>query len=235
MKMPVGGSPTIVITPRTSPHPRTGCETVRPANLGHHLRALHLRDVADGKEDRRLGQAVKGHVQQPGEVRERPAHPERERDDPHVLDGRVGEHALDVVAPVQHERREQDGDQSERDHQRAGRQRSGVGRHHHLEAQHREQRDVQQQPRQHRGNRRRAFGMRVGQPGVQRREANLGAVAQQQEHEGKVEQCRIERAARLHQHVPGHRVEALADHRARREIDEDRAEQRERDARRCPG
>src|SRR6266567_5111821 len=30
MKMPVGGRPTMVITPRISPHPRTGCETVSP-------------------------------------------------------------------------------------------------------------------------------------------------------------------------------------------------------------
>ena len=105
-------------------------------NLGHHLRTLHLRDVADGKEDRRLGQAVIGHVQQPGEVRERPTHPEREGDDAHVLDRRVGEHPLDVVPPVQHERREQHGDQTQRDHQRSGRQRSGVGGHHHLEAEH---------------------------------------------------------------------------------------------------
>ena len=30
MKMPVGGSPTMVITPATRLHPRTGCETVRP-------------------------------------------------------------------------------------------------------------------------------------------------------------------------------------------------------------
>ena len=118
----------------------------QPADVGHPLRALDLRDVADGKEDRRLGQAVIGHVQQAGEVGERPAHAEGEGDDPHVLDGRVGEHALDVVAPVQHERREQHGEQAERHHQRAGRQRAGIGRHHHLEAQHREQRDVEQQP-----------------------------------------------------------------------------------------
>ena len=30
MKMPIGGRPTIAITPMTRPQPRTGCETVRP-------------------------------------------------------------------------------------------------------------------------------------------------------------------------------------------------------------
>ena len=34
--------------------------------------------------------------------------------------------------------------------------------------------------------------MGVGQPGVQRREPNLGAVAEQQEYEGNVEERRIE-------------------------------------------
>ena len=48
------------------------------ADLGDLLRALDLRDVADGEEDRRLGQAVHRHVQQPGEVRER-ARPCRRR------------------------------------------------------------------------------------------------------------------------------------------------------------
>ena len=192
MKMPIGGSPTMVITPGDEAPSENRMRNGQAANLGHHLRALHLRDVPDGKEDRRLGETVIGHVQQPGEIRERPAHPERERDDAHVLDGGIGEHALDVVPPVQHERREQDGDQPERDHQRTGRQRAGVGRHHHLEAQHREQRDVQQQSRQHGGNRGRALGMRVGEPRVQRREADLGAVTQQQEHEGEIEQRRIE-------------------------------------------
>ena len=69
---------------------------------------------------------------------------------------------------------------------------SGIGREQHLEAQQRIERDVEQQARQHRRDRRRAFGMGVRQPGVQRREADLGAVAEQQEDEGDVEQRRIE-------------------------------------------
>ena len=141
------------------------------ANVGHLLRPFDLRDVPDGKEDRGLGQRVHDHVQQAGEVGERPAHAERETDDPHVLDGRVGEHPLDVVAAVQHERREHDRDQSQRDHQRPRRERLRIGRHHHLEAQHGEQRDVEEQPRKDGRNGRRPFGVRVGQPGVQRHEA----------------------------------------------------------------
>src|SRR6266850_33513 len=72
--------------------------------------------------------------------------------------------------------------------------------------------------------------MGVGQPGVQRHEADLRAVAEQQEHEREVEERGIEGGCPCHQHVPRHRVQSLADHRARREVHEDGAKQRERDA-----
>ena len=72
--------------------------------------------------------------------------------------------------------------------------------------------------------------MGVGQPGMQRRQPDLGAVAEQQEHEGDVEEGRIELGDALDQDGPHHAVEPLADHRPRRHVDEDGAEQRERDA-----
>ena len=77
-------------------------------------------------------------------------------------------------------------------HQRSGRERSGIGGEQHLEAQHRIERDIEQQARQHGRDRGRAFGMGVGQPGMQRGETDLGAVTEQQEHEGNIEKCRIE-------------------------------------------
>ena len=76
------------------------------ADVGDALRALDLRDMADREEDRRFGQRVHGHVQQPGEIRERAAHAEGEGDDAHVLDRRIGEQPFDVAPPVEHERRE---------------------------------------------------------------------------------------------------------------------------------
>ena len=69
---------------------------------------------------------------------------------------------------------------------------AGLAGEQHLEAQQRIERDVQQQAGQHGRDRRRTLGMRVGQPGMQRREADLGAVAEQQEDEGDVEQRRVE-------------------------------------------
>ena len=187
-----------------------------PAHVGQLLRALGLGDVADGEENRRFGQAVHGHLQQPGEIAERARHAEGEHDDAHVLDRRIGEQALDVDAPVQHQGGEEQRQQAEPDHQRPRRQRLRVGGQQHLEAQQRIQRHVQQQARQHRRDRRRALGMRIRQPGVQRRQAHLGAVAQQQEHEGDVQQLGVEAGGLGDQHGPHHRAGALAHHRAGR-------------------
>ena len=120
--------------------------------------------------------------------------------------------------------------QAERDHQRAGCDGAGIGGQQHLEAQQRIERHVQQQAGQHGGDRRGTFGVRVGQPGVHRREADLGAIAEQQEDEGDVQQGRVEVVRAGDQNGPDHGVEALADHRARGEINQDGAEQRERDA-----
>ena len=80
---------------------------------------------------------------------------------------------------------------------RAGRERAGIHCQQHLETQQRVERDIEQQPGKHRGDRRRAFSMRVRQPGVQRSQSDLGAVTEQQKHECDVEQSRIERAGAL--------------------------------------
>jgi hypothetical protein len=79
-----------------------------------------LGHVADGEEDRRLGERMHGHVQEAGEIGERTAHAECKGDDAHMLDRRVGEQPLDVAPAVEHERGEYERDQSERHHQRAG-------------------------------------------------------------------------------------------------------------------
>ena len=72
--------------------------------------------------------------------------------------------------------------------------------------------------------------MRVGQPGMQRRQPNLGPVAEKQEDEGDVEKRGFEILRVFDQDRPDHAVLALAHHRARRHVDQDRAEQRERNS-----
>ena len=54
-----------------------------------------------------------------GEIGDRAAHAERERDDAHVLDRRIGEQALDVLLPRQQQRRDHDRQQAEAHHQLA--------------------------------------------------------------------------------------------------------------------
>ena len=76
----------------------------------------------------------------------------------------------------------------------------------------------------------RTLGVSIRQPGMQWSKANLGAVAQQQKHEGNIKQRRIEAACVLYQHGPDHGIEPLAGDRARRHVDEDGAEQRQRNA-----
>ena len=166
------------------------------ADVGDALGALDLRDMADREEDRRLGQRMHGHVQQAGEIRERAADAEGEGGDAHVLDRRIGKQPFDVAPAVQHERREHQADEPERDHDGADVERRRVGGEHHLEAQQRVERDVEQQARQHRRDRRRSLRVGVGQPGVERRQPDLGAVADQQKHEGERQQPRVEAAAR---------------------------------------
>src|SRR5205085_9304972 len=90
-----------------------------------------------------------------------------------------------------------------------------IGGEQYLEAQQRIERDVQQQARQHGRYRGRTFGVRVGQPGMQRHEADLGAVAEKQEYESDVEKVRVEVGRVFDQQGPDHAVLTLADHRTR--------------------
>ena len=93
-------------------------------------------------------------------------------------------------------------------------------------------RHVEQQAGQHGGDRRRAFRVRVRQPVVQRREADLGAVAHQQEHERQARAPRA-RAAPFTASRCVHSsalTPSRAEHLLGREVQQDRAEQRLRDA-----
>src|SRR5438128_3211989 len=72
--------------------------------------------------------------------------------------------------------------------------------------------------------------MRIWQPGMQRREADLGAVAEKQEYERDVEKGRVEVCGVLDQQRPDHAVLAFAHDRAGRHVDQDRAEQGERNS-----
>ena len=206
------------------------------ADVRHALAARLLHRVAHGEEYRALGERVHRHVQQACEARDRAAHAEGEGDDPHMLDRRVGEHPLDVLLPREKERGDDHRGESEPHEQGAGEAAGrGIGRKQravgdHLAADQRIERDVQQQPREHRRNRRWALGVRIRQPVVQRYQAGLGAVTDQQEDEGNRHHRRLERALHDVQVGPQQRVHPRAKHALRREVDQDRAHQRLGDA-----
>ncbi|OIQ72179.1 hypothetical protein GALL_462000 [mine drainage metagenome] len=172
-----------------------------------------------------------GHMQQRGEVSHRPAHAEGEGDDAHVLDGRVGEHALDVLLPPQQEGGDQHREQAE-SHQhlpRPGRVDAAFDQH--LAPHHRIQRHVQQQAGQHRRDGSRSLGMSIGQPAMQRHQADLGAVAHQQEHEGDADDTGFELAFHRVEVRPEQGAHPLGtEHALRGEIQQHRAEQRQGDA-----
>ena len=203
---------------------------IEAAYLVHHLRAGLLRRMADGEEDRGLGQRMDGHVQECREVGDRAAHAERERDDAHVLDRRIREQSLDVLLPRQQQRGDDDGEQAEAHHQLAGERRLQRALDQHLAADDGVERDVEQQPGQHRGHRRRPLGVRVGQPVVQRHETDLGPVSDQQEHEGDRQHRRLELALDVVELGPQQRAAAGAQQLLGREVEQDRAEQRLGDA-----
>ena len=75
---PNGGRPAMANTASAKATAKPGMGDTQSPDLGEALRALGLGDVAHGEEDARFGQAVHRHVQQAGEVGERPAHAEGE-------------------------------------------------------------------------------------------------------------------------------------------------------------
>ena len=109
------------------------------------LGAFDLSDMADREKDRRFGEAMHRHVQQAREIGERPAHAEGEHNDAHVLDRRVAEHPLDIVAAVEHEASEDERGKPHSRHQWSGRDGTRIGGEQKLKSQHGVERDIEQQ------------------------------------------------------------------------------------------
>ena len=145
-----------------------------------------------------------------------------------MLDARIGHQPLDVVLAHDEQRRDQQGQRTQR-HQRDPRQRARRRRVGDRQiAQDAEHRRIEQRARQHRRNRRRALAVRVGQPGMHRRQADLGAVADQHQQKRQDREARMHRRRRLAQRIPGH-VVGRAEDKAAIPIEQHRAEQRQAD------
>ena len=98
-------------------------------------------------------------------------------------------------------------------------------------AEDRQEGTVQQRPGKQRGNDRGGLAVGVGQPGVQRRQAHLGSVADQEEQKRRLEPERIQAAGVGHQ-VVDRQVDRRPAGGSRGHGDEEIAQQRQGDAHR---
>ena len=101
----------------------------------------------------------------------------------------------------------------------------------HLAAHDRVDRDVEQKPREHRGDRRRAFGVRIRQPVVQRREPDLRPVADERKTNARPSTVGSSCPFTAFRCVHSSAVTPFgAEHLLGGEVQEDRAEERLGDA-----
>ena len=134
-------------------------------------------------EAERLGEPVAGDVDDHAGDRQRGAEADAERDDPHVLEARVGEQALPRQRPPEERDRDDQRGQAEADEERAGGRAADAGVERRLHAPG-DQHDRRQQRRgQQRADRRRRLAVGVGQPVVHRRPADLRRQPGEDQHE----------------------------------------------------
>ena len=117
---------------------------------------------------------------------------EAKGDDAQMLDAVIGQQPLGIALKNDEAGGDEDRQRPENDQEAAGEMLAKRVLHRRDEAHDAVERGVQQKPGKHRRNRRRRLAVRVGQPRMDRREAGLGAVADENEDEGEFHQRRIE-------------------------------------------
>ena len=120
------------------------------------------------------------------------AEPEGEGREAEVLDRRVGEEPLEVALGDDERQRHGEAEQPEDDEQGRRERRAQRADRDEVEPGQRVERDGQRRPRQQRRDRARRLAVGVGQPGVERREPGLRAVAGEREDEGEADERRVE-------------------------------------------
>ena len=185
---PNGGEPVMARKPARNSAPENGTRCRAPRTSSVDLAAVGAVDVARRQEQHALGQAVVDHVQQ-GAVHRQAADADAQDQDAHVLDAGVGQHALEVALPHHEDRGDSHRQEAHEDHDLAGEIGFGAGPADLIEPQD-GQKGAARRPagEQHADD---PGGLAVGVrlPGVHRRQAHLGAVADEEE-------ARTPRAAR---------------------------------------
>ena len=170
------------------------------------LGAGNMAGMAHGDKDGGFGEGMHEHVQQAGKGGQGPSHAKRKGHQPHVFDGRIAEHALDVPLALQGQHRHHEGQQTESHHEHPGH--GGHVRavqrtiHQHLETHHSVQSHVEQQAGKHRRHGGGTFGMGIRQPEMHRHQPHLGAITHQQKNEGNAHHPGIQRSGMLVEYPP---------------------------------
>ena len=175
--------PVTAKNPATRMRADTGERHAIPEHGVRRARAGGAADVAGAQEQTPLGEAVVPHMKIAADNPVGPS-PAPDGEDAHVLDAGVREHALEVALPQKKQRRDHHREQSQ--HQQRARASSRL----------RPQRPstcltrrmarkatVVAAAGQHRADDAGRLAVRVGLPGVHRRETHLGAVAHEQQHQ----------------------------------------------------
>ena len=170
-----------------------GCRAQDAPHVVHALGTVHRENVPRGEEEGGLHQRMVGGVEQ-RPPRSRPADPDADGEDPHVLHARPGEQALVIRLAEQQGRGHDHGQEPDLHEGVPGERPETGGLADAGEAQHPEEGAVQERPGEQRGNRGRRLAVGIGQPGVKRHQSHLGAVPDQHEDEGGLQPPGVEAA-----------------------------------------
>ena len=192
--------------------------------------AVELRERPRGEERDRLGERVVGHVEERPEGGRLPAQAEPDRHDPHVLDARVGEQALEVPLDQDERCRDEHGGEPQAEQQPARELRPQDGLGHDVDPQQGVERAVHHPHGHQNAGRRGRLAVRVRLPGVHGSEAGLGAVADEQEDHRQLHGEGVQSARVGEEPCPVERRHLLAEDALARREQEHRAEQGEGEA-----
>ena len=151
-----------------------------------------LVNVAGGEEQDGLGQGVVTHVKQRAKDRQGRVHADRRADQADVFQAGIGQHPLEVLLHQDERPGQHHGKQAEAEQQVAAEPGAETGGGENVKTQQRIEGDFEGHAGEHGAGGRRRFAVRIGQPGMHRGEAGLGAVADQHQDEGQRHQAGIE-------------------------------------------
>ena len=152
-----------------------------------------------------------------------------QRDDPHMLDAVIGEQAFCIALKHDEPGGNEDRQKTERGQQPIGEALAKRVLHRRHEPHDAIERGVQQKTGEHRRNRRRRLAVRIRQPGMDRRQPGLRAIADEHEDEGEFHQDRIEMRVGRSEMRPEQRIRADRAGRLDRRRGEQRPHERKRD------